>query len=76
MEKDDRRVMISRQQILTKYECKLLKLCSDGKTAKMIGGELCYSQKNIEYQLQKIYKKLKVTNKIAAIDKARELNLI
>jgi DNA-binding NarL/FixJ family response regulator len=42
----------------------------------MIGGELCYSQKNIEYQLQKIYKKLKVSNKIAALDKARELDLI
>jgi DNA-binding NarL/FixJ family response regulator len=68
--------MESRKLMLTTYECKLLKLCSDGKTAKMIGGELCYSQKNIEYQLQKIYKKLKVTNKIAAIDKARELNLI
>ena len=68
--------MESRKLMLTTYECKLLKLCSDGKTAKMIGGELCYSQKTIEYQLQKIYKKLKVTNKIAAIDKARELNLI
>ena len=68
--------MKSRKLMLTTYECKLLKLCSDGKTAKMIGGELCYSQKNIEYQLQKIYKKLKVTNKIAAVDKARELNLI
>jgi DNA-binding NarL/FixJ family response regulator len=42
----------------------------------MIGGELCYSQKNIERQLQKIYKKLKVNNKIAAVIKARELNLI
>ena len=68
--------MKSRKSILTSYECRLLKLCSDGKTARMIGGELCYSQKNIEYQLQKIYKKLKVTNKIAAVVKARELHLI
>ena len=68
--------MKSRKLILTSYECRLLKLSSDGKTAKMIGGELCYSQKNIEYQLQKIYKKLKVSNKIAALDKARELDLI
>jgi DNA-binding NarL/FixJ family response regulator len=42
----------------------------------MIGGELCYSQKAIERQLQKIYKKLKVNNKIAAVIRARELNLI
>jgi len=68
--------MKSRKLILTSYECRLLKLCSDGKTAKMIGGELCYSQKNIERQLQKIYKKLKVNSKIAAVVKARELDLI
>jgi len=68
--------MKSRKLILTSYECRLLKLCSDGKTAKMIGGELCYSQKNIERQLQKIYKKLKVNSKIAAVVKARELHLI
>jgi DNA-binding NarL/FixJ family response regulator len=68
--------MVSRQQILTKYECKLLKLCAKGKTTRMIGEELYYSQKTIEYQLQKIYKKLKVTNKIAAVVRARELNLI
>ena len=68
--------MKSRKLILTSYECRLLKLCSDGKTAKMIGGELCYSQKTIERQLQKIYKKLKVNSKIAAVVKARELDLI
>ena len=68
--------MKSRKFLLTSYECRLLKLCSDGKTAKMIGGELCYSQKNIERQLQKIYKKLKVNSKIAAVVKARELDLI
>jgi LuxR family maltose regulon positive regulatory protein len=68
--------MKSRKLMLTTYECKLLKLCSDGKTARMIGEELYYSQKTIERQLQKIYKKLKVNNKIAAVIKARELNLI
>jgi len=68
--------MKSRKLMLTTYECKLLKLCSDGKTARMIGEELYYSQKTIERQLQKIYKKLKVNNKIAAVIRARELNLI
>ena len=68
--------MKSRELILTSYECRLLKLSSDGKTTRMIGEELYYSQKTIEYRLQKIYKKLKVTNKIAAVVKARELHLI
>jgi DNA-binding CsgD family transcriptional regulator len=67
MGKDDRRLMVTRQQILTKYEYRLLKLCSDGKTHQEIADELHYSKWAIDRQLPNLYRKLGVDNKNDAI---------
>jgi DNA-binding CsgD family transcriptional regulator len=63
--------MKSRKLILTTYECRLLKLCSDGKTHREISDELHYSKKAIDYQFSIIYRKLGVDNKNDAIALAR-----
>jgi DNA-binding CsgD family transcriptional regulator len=68
--------MKSRKPILTTYECRLLKLCSDGKTHQEIADKLHYSKKSIDYQLGTIYRKLGVDNKNDAIALARRRKLI
>ena len=45
--------MKSRKLILTSYECRLLKLCSDGKTHQEIADEFYYSKWAIDYQTSK-----------------------
>ena len=68
--------MISRKSILTIYERRLLKLCSDGKTHQEIADKLHYSKKAIDYQFGNIYKKLCVDNKNDAIALAHIRKLI
>jgi DNA-binding CsgD family transcriptional regulator len=68
--------MKSRKLILTTYECRLLKLCSDGKTHQEIADELHYSKKAIDYQFGNIYRKLGVDNKNDAIALARLRKLV
>ena len=62
--------------MLTTYECKLLKLCSDGKTHQEIADELYYSKKTIDYQIRSINLKLEVNSQNAAVVKAHYLGLI
>ena len=59
--------MKSRKLILTSYECRLLKLCSNGKTHQEIADELHYSKWAIDRQLPNLYRKLGVDNKNDAI---------
>jgi DNA-binding CsgD family transcriptional regulator len=59
--------MKSRKSILTNYEYRLLKLCSDGKTHQEIADELHYSKWAIDKQLCNLYRKLGVDNKKDAI---------
>jgi len=68
--------MKSRKLMLTTYECKLLKLCSDGKTHQEIADELYYSKKTIDYQIRSINLKLEVNSQNAAVVKAHYLGLI
>ena len=76
MAKHDRRLMITQKHTLSEYECRLLKLCSDGKTHQEIADKLHYSKKSIDYQLGTIYRKLGVNNKNDAIALARRRKLI
>jgi LuxR family transcriptional regulator, maltose regulon positive regulatory protein len=68
--------MKSRKLILTTYECKLLKLCSDGKTHQEIADELYYSKWTIDRQIRSINLKLEVNSQIDAVTKAHYLGLI
>jgi DNA-binding CsgD family transcriptional regulator len=68
--------MKSRKLILTSYECRLLKLCSNGKTHQEIADELHYSKKTIDYQIRSINLKLEVNSQFDAVTKARYLNLL
>lgn len=68
--------MKSRKSILTNYECRLLKLCSDGKTHQEIAEKLHYSKKAIDYQFGNIYKTLGVDNKNDAIGLAHLRKLL
>ena len=68
--------MKSRKLLLTSYECRLLKLCSNGKTHQEIADELHYSKWTIDYQLRNINLKLEVNSQFDAVTKARHLNLL
>jgi len=68
--------MKSRKSMLTNYEGKLLKLCSDGKTHQEIADKLHYSKWTIDHQIQSINLKLEVNSQIDAVTKAHYLGLI
>ena len=68
--------MKSRKSTLTNSECRLLKLCSNGKTHQEIADELHYSKKTIDYQIRSINLKLEVNSQFDAVTKARYLNLL
>jgi DNA-binding CsgD family transcriptional regulator len=68
--------VITQKHILSQHECKLLKLCSHGKTHQEIADELHYSKKAIDYQFGNIYRKLGVDNKNDAIALARLRKLV
>jgi DNA-binding CsgD family transcriptional regulator len=57
----------SRKCVLTNYECRLLKLCIDGKTHQEMADELHYSKWAIDKQFSNLYRKLGVDNKKEAI---------
>ena len=59
--------MKSRKFLLTSYECRLLKLCSNGKTHQEIADKLHSSKWAIDRQLPNLYRKLGVDNKNDAI---------
>jgi DNA-binding CsgD family transcriptional regulator len=68
--------MKSLKFLLTSYECRLLKLCSNGKTHQEIADKLHYSKWTIDYQLRNINLKLEVNSQFDAVTKARHLNLL
>lgn len=63
-------------QIITTKELKILELISNEKTNKEIANILNYSQSTVEYYITNIINKLSVNNRIGAVNKAKNLNLL
>jgi two-component system, NarL family, nitrate/nitrite response regulator NarL len=51
---------------LTPRELEILQRVIAGKTNKGIGGELCISEKTVEFHLDKIYRKIGVQTRLMA----------
>lgn len=64
------------EEPLTEIELDILQQASAGRTNKEIAEKLQMVQRNVEYHLSHIYKKLKVTSRVHAIRKGVSLNLI
>jgi two-component system competent response regulator ComA len=64
------------EEPLTEIELDILQQASAGRTNKEIAERLQMVQRNVEYHLSHIYKKLKVTSRVHAIRKGVSLNLI
>lgn len=61
---------------LTKREIEVLEFLSKGKTYNAIAQSLFLSEGTIRKHVENIYKKLKVHNKVEALEKARENRII
>lgn len=61
---------------LTDRELEILKLLDEGYTHEEIAGEIYISIATVRYHVKNIYQKMDVNNKILALRKAKDLNLI
>jgi DNA-binding NarL/FixJ family response regulator len=61
---------------LTPRELDVLTAVGDGKAAKEVGAELHISKRSVDAHLRSIYRKLDVTNRVQAVNKARAFGLI
>ncbi|NLD50380.1 MAG: response regulator transcription factor [Clostridiaceae bacterium] len=64
------------EEVLTQLEMEILVKAASGMTNKEIADSLQMVQRNVEYHLSHIYKKLKVTSRVNAIRRALQLNII
>jgi len=67
--------MLTKESILTDYECRILKMVCRGKTIRDISQSEFYSESAVRHHLSGVYHKLDVDNKNDAILKAREYAL-
>ena len=61
---------------LSEREIEVLTLLTEGRSNREIGRELHLSNKTVETHVSRIYRRLGVTSRLAAVDRARELKLI
>ena len=61
---------------LTDRETDILKLLDEGYTHEEIAGEIYISVATVRYHIKNIYQKMDVNNKILALRRAKEMNLI
>lgn len=59
---------------LTKQEVIIINLIADGKINKEIAGDLWISEKTVKNHISHIFEKLKVNNRMKAVNKYRELS--
>ena len=72
----DKMISITESFSLTNREIEVLEYLSKGKTYKSIAQILYLSEGTIRKHVENIYKKLKVHNKVEAVEKARENRII
>lgn len=61
---------------LTARQCECLILLARGLTSQDVADEMYVSKRTVDYHLREAYERLKVKNRIQAISKARQLQLI
>lgn len=61
---------------LSRRECEVLNLVSAGLGNREIASRLCVSEHTVKTHLKKLFRKLAVENRTAAVARARELNLL
>lgn len=69
-------VMFNRDGTLTNREMEILALLSDGKSTRQMAAELSLSPATVRNHIQKIFKKLDIHNRVAAVRRGRERGLI
>ncbi|WP_235608491.1 MULTISPECIES: response regulator transcription factor [Bacillus amyloliquefaciens group] len=60
----------------TNLEIKVIQLIADEKTNKVIAKDLNYSQRNIEYVISNLCRKLEVNTRVGIIAESYKRNLI
>ena len=61
---------------LSPAELEVLKTISPGLRSQEAADKLCVGKRTVDFHLRNIYRKLKVTNRVAAINEARRKGLI
>ena len=61
---------------LTARECEILELLASGKSLKELGRDLGVSPNTVKTHVARVYQKLDVGKRIAAVEKARSLAII
>jgi len=73
---ENTRIIQSSEVILTEREIQVLRLLSQGMTQREIAKNLYFSVSTAKKHLESIYRKLNVSNKISAVQKAQKNKLI
>jgi two-component system LytT family response regulator len=67
---------LSRNEILTEQETKVLRLIADGLSNKEIVPRLNITGETVKYHIKNMYRKLGVNNRVRALQRARELKIL
>ncbi|WP_407270036.1 response regulator [Radiobacillus sp. PE A8.2] len=62
--------------LLTAQEVRILRLITEGLTNKEIAFQLDISAETVKSHIKNVYRKLKVSNRIQALKRAKELNIL
>jgi LuxR family maltose regulon positive regulatory protein len=63
------------EDLLTRRETEIVRLLAEGLSNKGIADRLCISAGTVKTHLKNLFKKLNASNRIGAVNKARELEL-
>jgi DNA-binding NarL/FixJ family response regulator len=61
---------------LTRREIEILMLINEGLSSKIIAAQLFLSKRTVDFHLENVYAKLKVTNRVQACRRASQLGMI
>ncbi len=61
---------------LTKREIQVLSLVIQGKSSQQVATELFLSKRTVDFHLANVYDKLRVSNRVQALNRATRLGLI
>jgi len=67
---------IDKDEILTSRETQILQLLGSNLTNKEVGNKLFISEATVKRHIANIFKKLRAVNRIDALSKAKELELV
>lgn len=65
-----------RKEILTEQETKVLRLIADGLSNKEIAPRMNITGETVKFHIKNVYRKLRVFNRVQALQRARELRIL